>query len=271
MVVRHGMDGVAVHWVPPEAACRVAGRDDDLLTLSTIVDAISKAFTSNTVSKMYITLLLPADHAATNPLVNVLVNVVDYVIVQTHLLQLPLVPSGKLCTDVAKNTTDFIQSLSLSPEQEKKVCSGFSLSPYKVVASPIVGQGVHNFSYDSDSKLDGLRGRGRVSDACGNKIEPCRYALLFSDCIVVYPNAAQQHLYYMFHKADTVQSIVSHVTSQARQRIAADHCAALFDLDMDNWDDRITCAGFDLPYRYLTHFHSSIQGRASPLQMLRRC
>ncbi|KAL1432740.1 hypothetical protein MTO96_012949 [Rhipicephalus appendiculatus] len=127
-VALYAMDGVAVHWVPPEAGCRVPGQDDDLLTVSTIVDAISKAFTDR-AAKRVIALLLPADHAATDTLVNVLVNMVDYVIVQTHLLPLPPGPSGELCNDLARSSTNFIRSLSLSPEQDKKVCSGFSLSP----------------------------------------------------------------------------------------------------------------------------------------------
>ncbi|KAH7969187.1 hypothetical protein HPB52_015647 [Rhipicephalus sanguineus] len=272
MVALYGMDGVAVHWVPPEATCRVPGRDDDLLTVSTIVDAISKAFSSNSTNKRVIALLLPADHAATDTLVNVLVNVVDYVIVQTHLLPLPPVPSDTLCTDLARNSTSFIRSLSLSPERDKKVCSGFSLSPLKVVVKFAGGHVASNFAYASNSSLDGLRARGQMNDVCDYQLAPCHYGSIFTDCIAVSLNAATHNPYFVFPKSAALQSIVMHeLISRSIQRVPSDRCAALFDLDMDNWDDNLTCAGFDLPYRYLTHFHASIQGYSSPMHQLPRC
>ncbi|XP_075544954.1 uncharacterized protein LOC142579036 [Dermacentor variabilis] len=272
-VVRsRSLNGVALHWVRLGAACRATGRDDDLSTVSAIADAISKGFSANIISQTLVTLLLPADHAVAGPLVNGLVNVVDYVIVETHLLPLPSVPSHKLCTDLADQVTRFIQSLSLTPEQEMKVCSGYSLSPLKVSGEGRVGERTRIRSYDVDSILSGRRARGKVSDVCGNKTEPCHYYLLDSDCFVVNPHSDRSNVFYLFHARDTLQAIVSHdAVIKTRRNVSSDRCAALFDLDMDNWDIRHTCKGFNLTYMHLMHFHASVEGFASPFQYLHRC
>ncbi|KAL1432741.1 hypothetical protein MTO96_012950 [Rhipicephalus appendiculatus] len=103
-------------------------------------------------------------------------------------------------------------------------------------------------------------------------MEPCRHISTFSDCIILTPNGAAQHVYYMFSKTAPLQSIVVHeFRERSIRRIPSDRCAALFDLDMDNWDETWTCQGFELPYRYLTHFHASIEGHSSPMDQLHRC
>ncbi|KAL3211927.1 hypothetical protein MRX96_008190 [Rhipicephalus microplus] len=235
------MDGVAVHWVPLEAACRVPGRDNDLLTVSTILDAITKEFLDRAV-KVVTGLLLPADNAATFTLVNVLVNVVDYVIVQTHLLPLPPAPSPTLCMDVARSSANFIQSLSLSAEQQKKTLAWTAF---------VLG--------------------GQLRDLCGHKTPPCLSVSSYIDCIVVNPSDETQNM-FMFPKSEALQSIVLHeLINRPVRRVPSDRCAALFDLDMDNWDEKWTCKGFQLPYRYLTHFHASMQGYSSPMGLLERC
>ncbi|KAH7954327.1 hypothetical protein HPB49_017630 [Dermacentor silvarum] len=272
MLRRHSLNGVALHWVRPEAACRATGRDDDLFTVSAIVDAISKEFSSNAMSQGLVTLLLPADQAVARPLVNALLNTVHYVILQTHLLPLPLKPSGRLCAELAQQATEFIRSLSLSPEQETKVCSGYSLSPLKVTGERRVGQRSNIGRYDFDSKLVGLRSRGQVSDVCGNREEPCKHDLLFSDCLVVYPHSVRPNVFYLFHEKYTLQAIVAHDTpTRNRRKVSLDRCAALFDLDMDNWDIRHACKGFNSTYTHLRHFHASLEGSVSPMQSLRRC
>ncbi|XP_065288529.2 uncharacterized protein [Dermacentor albipictus] len=269
----HSLDGVALHWVRPEAACRLPGRDDDLFTVSAIAGAISKELSPNAISQGLVALILPADRAVAGPLVQGLVNAVDYVIVETHLLPLPRNPSRKLCTHLADEVTRFIGTLGpLTLAQEMKVCSGYSLSPLKVAGSGRVGVKTSIRSYDADSRLSGLSGRGKVSDVCGNKEEPCLYDLLESDCIVVYPNSDRWNVFYLFHKRETLQAIVSHeAVTTVRRSIPLDRCAALFDLDMDNWDIGRTCNGFNSTYTYLTHFHASVEALASPVDFLQSC
>ncbi|XP_065288551.2 uncharacterized protein [Dermacentor albipictus] len=266
------LDGVALHWVRPEAACRLPGRDDDLFTVSAIANAISKELSSNAISQGLVTLILPADRAVAGPLVKGLVNAVDYVIVETHLLPLPRNPSRKLCTDLAEEATLFIGRLGrLTPAQEMKVCSGYSLSPLKVSVAGLFGVRSRFGPYDNKSSLSGLRARGKVSDVCGNKEEPCRY-LLGSDCFVVNPRSDRPNVFYLFHDMDTVEAIVSRaaVTKEPRT-FPLDRCAALFDLDMDNWDIRHTCKGFDSTYTHLAHFQASLKRSASPFQSMPRC
>ncbi|KAH6924688.1 hypothetical protein HPB50_021829 [Hyalomma asiaticum] len=245
LITSYRLDGVAIHWVLSDPACEESG--DEYFALQSIVAALRDGFARKGLSSL-LTVIVPADEDVAHPLVELVIDFVDYVFIETQALR----PSPPLAYDVCREVGSQVSSLVMSQRNytgnEHKFCVTLSVAPWEVEASAPAssGQRPQLLNISSSSRFGGPPGVGSLSEICVGT--PC---LLRKEdaCIGIVADESVDPLFvYLFHNATILFDMFSHQSGTPNAR----RCALVVDLDYDEFAE---LCPFVLPNTFMRHLY----------------
>ncbi|KAK8757062.1 hypothetical protein V5799_000236 [Amblyomma americanum] len=269
MVLGKGLNGAAIHWVHPEPGC---GRSDDATTLSSMVSAIRYAYRS-VGARGDIAVMLPPDLRISDPIVRLLADRVEWIFLETHLLQ-PLMRSTGACLELANRVIAMVNGLHAGPNGHK-ICTGYSLAPWLALGAHRAGVDPYIYRFSNITSPDtGRSGTASMLDICSGS-RTC-VATLSGSCLVLgralLPGSLSSPApLYIFHDHETLFNIFSHGSPQLAVN-STNRCAVLYDLESDNFKTMCTVLNVSY-YAHLKHFADITErpGGASDLQLAPPC
>ncbi|KAK8779929.1 hypothetical protein V5799_018732 [Amblyomma americanum] len=225
----HHLDGVVVHWVQAEPGCRGV---DDAGTLHTILTSLQRAFRINGFRGL-VTAIVPADRAVSYPLVMRVIDVADYIFIETHSMN-PRTPIDyNVCARLSRAIINVAASAPGYAGNEHKICTTLSIAPWRTEALtlPVSATSTPRLQLSSQSQYGSRPGSGNIFEMCGSLSAPCILNATTA-CIAMLGNQALRPIpVYLFHNTRTLLNIFSH----GIPTYATNHCALIVDLDLDNY------------------------------------
>ncbi|KAH7933751.1 hypothetical protein HPB49_016784 [Dermacentor silvarum] len=230
LTASYRLDGVAIHWKAAEPGCQGTGNEEE--ALRSIVAELRTTFTLKSLPGL-VTVIVPADAGVAYPLVEHVIDLVDYVFIETETLRPSPPLSYDACKDVSGQILDLVQNHQNYSGNEHKFCVAMSVAPWEVEASPptLVGQKPILLNLSTTSSYGGPPGVGRISAVCANR-SPCLLNGPSSCLGIVGDSLARPLLVYLFYNKTGLYDLFSHLSAAVS---ATDHCALVLDLDFDDY------------------------------------
>ncbi|KAH7940336.1 hypothetical protein HPB52_023050 [Rhipicephalus sanguineus] len=220
----HNIDGLALHWVEAEPGCQHRSSVADNTTLRAVFVSLRRIFDLNGF-RATLGVIVPGQ--VDKVIVNSVVDVVDYVFLETRKASLGSPPGYKMCGSVAaKMRKQFLRLPSYSGNK-RKFCMTMSVAPWKLEVLPSIGSGqLPNLTALSSS--GDPPGFASVLEMCSSS--PCLLNLPAQrDCVAVRVSTlpSSTHVLLLMHEV-LLRNVFSSGPSYER-------CALLVDLELDNY------------------------------------
>ncbi|KAL1442430.1 hypothetical protein MTO96_030808 [Rhipicephalus appendiculatus] len=235
MASKTSANGVLIDWAEPEPGC---GRPEDKTTLSLLVDAIRRAYrvSGAVVGSGDIAVVISQNVTVAKEVMDLVVDRVDWLFVQTHLVAPSSLHSSHYCHAWGRAFDDLINPLRGSGFYAGKICASFSMAPFLAVGWTLSPKGFH--IKELSGATDPITGRASTTtmvNVCGNSMDPPCKVDQDGTCLTFrrrrYPgNASSLAPLYMFHGADLIYFLLS------KANVTTKLCAVVYDLDADNFE-----------------------------------
>ncbi|KAH7939252.1 hypothetical protein HPB52_009685 [Rhipicephalus sanguineus] len=235
MVLKASANGVLIDWAEPEPGC---GRPEDRTTLSLLVDAIRRAYrvSGAVVGSGDIAVVIPKNVTVAKEVMDVVVDRVEWLFVQTHLVTPNLGYSSDYCVGWGREYGDLVRRLRGSGTYYvDKMCCSFSMAPF--LAYGWTGRyAVFHISALSTATnpVTGRASTTSMVNVCGNSMDQLCKVHQDGKCLsfrnIRYAgNMSSLAPLYIFQDRDLLYSLLSKGTATRRL------CAVVYDLDADNF------------------------------------
>ncbi|XP_070395839.1 uncharacterized protein [Dermacentor albipictus] len=258
----HVLDGVVIHWLEGEPICKSRAVNDAKM-LNTVFVGLRRIFRVNGFPGQ-LAVIVPTSTSDTVALVDSVVDVVDFVFMETRGLWRTVQLDVTVCHAWSSEVVKLFKKHSLYTGNESKFCILMSVAPFLVMESSLPARfgeppRLIKFNY---SKYKSAPGIGNAFDMCRRQRSCLRSKPNSTLCIFVKgSDPANPSLLYMFNNLMTVADVFR----SAAMRNLTDHCMLLVDLDLDNYAKQ---CGTNLgDYWFTRYFHAALDGTA-PIYLL---
>ncbi|KAH7939254.1 hypothetical protein HPB52_009687 [Rhipicephalus sanguineus] len=234
MVMKTSANGVLIDWAEPEPGC---GRPEDRTTLSLLVDAIRRAYrvSGAVVGSGDIAVVISENVTVAKEVMDVVVDRVEWLFVQTHLVAPNLGYGSDYCDGWGREYDDLIRRLRGSGTYVDKMCASFSMAPFLAYGWTDNYRVFHISALSTaTSNVTGRASTRSMVYVCGKSTDQLCKVHRDGKCLsfrnIRYAgNASVLAPLVIFQDQDLMYSLLS--KGSATRSL----CAVVYDLDADNF------------------------------------
>ncbi|KAH6924020.1 hypothetical protein HPB50_010458 [Hyalomma asiaticum] len=234
LLMSDSIDGLALHWLEAEPSCRSTGNVAENVMLRACFVDLRRIFDLNSF-RGTLAVILSAE--VDDTVIDTVIDVVDYVILETHRLAPGLPLDYDICESVARRMLDTVVSRNSFYGNEHKLCISLSVAPWKIETQPAIYGHPPNLTALSSS--GNPPGFGSATEMCSSTTCLLGHALS-GTCVPLRVTMASRSVYiFLFMNETVLQNLFREGMVAGKQ----ERCALLVDLDLDSYSGQCNRTG----------------------------